>query len=1484
VKKQIKTLLLILILILTFPSLSIAAENPDFNDLETVLDTFADSRKTRDLKEHGAVENKEAFTKTLEKNVYKPVDDAVIKHLEQMPEYAGKRMVTHDFRTPGKDGASVNTDRDVRVLVEVELDRWIEVPVNKWEDVYYKEFAQKTGMKVDDTTPPDAIKKHASKYRQLPTDRFHMEAGADYSDVGTIKVFEVNGQTKVVSTPNVVRTKKGFTRLKDPEGLAKMYLEKADEQYRQAKDIEQQMKDGGLSNDEMKILHDKLEMHEIEGTVQLKKGVETLEALREGYKKQGYDVGKLPDTFEKAITEIKKVDGTSSTDIKKLKADISALEPNFIKDLGDVNKKVSSQIESLKIVKKKASRFKAPDISLEKAGKAAGIAGDILSIKDALDKAEQGSHLFINFDKKDSDSEKAIKTITLAAIELSPIPVIDAMERGWQVDEEEQKYLKDMMERGEYGDWKTHPVTSMARVSTKIIYRTVSSMTIDPLISGKTAVKEGKAAVKDITNNFIADFTRQESAELQKLKFDAFVERSEKFELSEPDLFVNRGLYFGHVIPGDKLDFFSNKNETWTSDYILQWELVTPEGKVIKIKETPASEENAGNLNFTVPELSFGEYKVILRSFERSSGLQAGFTERSFKMNAKTDLGQLKATLGTHDGEPVKDEVSTGDAVVFTAAKLGEWSSLYKVEWLVDGERYKKESATSDDSNRFILKTDDLKPGIHSVAVRMLMETPFGTSIAAHQKYDLKIEKYRPELSPFKLAGYIEKETLVPLDNTDVQNTDILRFTAKLKPVKSREPIVTTLFWQVYDGNGAPLGGLSKQVALSEIDPEKEYTFRFRADNFSDGKYFVALTHQFVSDPENRLQASKSFRVQDTIKIVKAFVTSNRASMQPKDIFYPDQDPIFMLYYDLAPEIQSASVIMSIMKNGQLLKSEGMKLSASGTPPFHAEFAIPDGLAGFKGNDTGLFRAEITDSSNNRKNISREFKVVDYSAELIIPQALESGQTGQFSIKVPDRFIQPYSVVLNPGSGLSLGHNPGKLNGTITGIADKADKSMSFNVQVTDAVGRVARAENSIKIKAKKDSIASDIKESENLSAVIGPGESRDVHQRGKDRWHETVKQFIAQIPPCLQGEFSNWAWGELIKLGDDRARQEYIGNLNLAQVETDRAGVFAHTGGFWADDLAKKPYNKCSAQWIENMRDAGFITYSKAWNALNSMWKNAKYDGTFPGPRSEAEARARKQAWDKQISVGTLKEVPVNPAASQSAFTQRPQRPQRPGPSVNAASLGQSRAKEIVDAIMRDIPTCMGDRSTIRRRFETDMNRQINALGGLSAAEFQKTKAQLLTGAAKNNLNMLKEGGFDSCEREWLSNYQRSGLLSSGEINKAVQEEERYYVVFTLEGDKGRDWVTPTSWDVVARKPITGLFDRFPKKYATKGYAYKRWVVAVGPVSRKKAEMYCDKARQGKVVITANYTPWLPTGNGTGYEMNEGEYIAKSIGVVGGF
>jgi hypothetical protein len=393
---------------------------------------------------------------------------------------------------------------------------------------------------------------------------------------------------------------------------------------------------------------------------------------------------------------------------------------------------------------------------------------------------------------------------------------------------------------------------------------------------------------------------------------------------------------------------------------------------------------------------------------------------------------------------------------------------MYEVEWLVDGDRYRKVPATIEDSNRFILKTDDLKSGVHSVAVRMFMTTSFDIAIVAHHKYDLKIKEYRVEISPFEVSGFVEKETLVPLDNAAVQNTDILRFTAKLKPVKSREPVVSSLFWQVYAGNGAPIGGLNKQVSPGEIDPEKEYTFRFRADNFSEGKYFVALTHQLASDPENRFQARAEFTLKEKIKINRALITDSKEKMTPKTIFHPGEPMLFYVYYDLDDSVKQVSISLSAQKKGgQVIDSAAVNRPKPGeSRPYRVGFTIADGSV--VSGEEGTFSAVITDAAGSSKSVSSPFSVVDYKAVIDMPETIASGKAETFTISLPGQFKGPYKVTLTPGNGLGLGHTSGKLTGTITGIASNSDLSVELKVRITDAGGKVAEGSRLVTIKAVK--------------------------------------------------------------------------------------------------------------------------------------------------------------------------------------------------------------------------------------------------------------------------------------------------------------------------------------------------------------------------------------------------------------------------------
>ncbi|WP_022668159.1 ankyrin repeat domain-containing protein [Desulfospira joergensenii] len=1052
----------------------------DFNDLSQVLETFSDSRKTRDLKEFGSQADKAAFTQTIENKVYKPVDRAVINHISQLPEYAGKRILTHDFRTPGKDSTAVNTDRDVRVLVEVEMDRWIEVPVKHWEDVYYKEFARHTGMAVDAATPREAVRQHAETFRQLPTDRFHMEASADFSDVGTIRAFEVNGKTKVLSCPNVVRAKKGFTRLKDPEGLARMYFEKADEQFRRARDMERQL--AAADPERAAVLKDRIEMFEIEGAVQLKKGVQSLDALREGYKEQGLDTGRIPKDLASAMDKIREVDGTSRTDIKKLRADIAGLKSKEINSLTDITHKVSGQIESLKLAQKAKAdpRFKAK-LSLAGAGQAAGIAGDLLSIKAALDSARQGNHLFINFDAKDTAGEKALKTLALAAIELSPIPVVEALDRGWQVADEEKDYTETLMAHGEYGDWRTHPVTRMARISTKVVYRTATAMTLDPLIAGKTAVEEGIKTTSDISDNLMASFSREASLDLQAEKLDRFQVRSRKVDLSAISFMVNqRPMGSGDVIlsPEDDVVLTTRKTSSWTEDYRARWEIIAPDKTVTRLKEAPAESENANRAAFEVGEFPLGTYQAVLRFFEAGSGLQADFIQTAFKMSEETGLGELSISRKIENGQDLKldpppKNLPLGEALLFQAVRKGDWPGTVQVEWLVNGRRYKYTGANDPNANTLTLDTTDLQPGPCKVAVR-LFDSAAPDKIVAHQALAFSLEAQATDLTSFTVKGFRERDnTLSPVKGLAIQNGDILRFTADV-PLPRKASTLTRLVWQVYDAKGRPVPGLTRETSQPADKEQIQSVFRFRPDQFADGGYVVALTHHLVSDPDVRVQARAEFQVREAIRITKALTTDNKKTLAPKTVFHPGQRPLFYVYYDLDPAIKEVTIRLSVKKkNGQVLDSATVTRPKEGaTPPYRIGFTIPD--KAFAVGDGGVFTAEIATADGTARSVSREFSLAHFPARIRLPNSLASGRPGTFTIELPKDFEAPYKVSMTPGSGLSLGLQPGKLTGTITGIATNGNLKASVKATVTDAAGRMAVGRTSLVIKgAKLISVAS---------------------------------------------------------------------------------------------------------------------------------------------------------------------------------------------------------------------------------------------------------------------------------------------------------------------------------------------------------------------------------------------------------------------------
>ena len=114
--------------------------------LTDVLEVQKNPHQVRALKQSGSLSTQEAFSNnTLRNEVYKPHDQMVLERLrESSPELADKKLVIHDFRTPGKTANPINTDRDFRVLTQNADGKSVEVPKTKWEQHSNDAFAELT--------------------------------------------------------------------------------------------------------------------------------------------------------------------------------------------------------------------------------------------------------------------------------------------------------------------------------------------------------------------------------------------------------------------------------------------------------------------------------------------------------------------------------------------------------------------------------------------------------------------------------------------------------------------------------------------------------------------------------------------------------------------------------------------------------------------------------------------------------------------------------------------------------------------------------------------------------------------------------------------------------------------------------------------------------------------------------------------------------------------------------------------------------------------------------------------------------------------------------------------------------------------------------------------------------------------------------------------------------------------------------------------
>ena len=291
-------------------------------DPKKLLEIMRDPAKVRTIQNHGTKEMKEIFNRSRNK-IYTEHDARLKEYITKEYKLNPDEIKIDEFRTPGKGGNSVNTDRDYRVLRKVKSadgsEKWIELQKDNWLEESYKIFGQVTDK-------PDGLSdlEWAEAHQQRGTDRFDAEASKDYSD----HVFNPETNEIDINESNITKVKEGKTTLYDAAETGDMYKNK----------VVDAMKSG----------------HESEAFAQAKKGANTLRDVRSGYKDgMNLDIKDLPPNLEKAMEVIDKakVDvNATGAHLKRLNDELKSLDYS---DVSEVSKDISKAFNDLKEFDKK---------------------------------------------------------------------------------------------------------------------------------------------------------------------------------------------------------------------------------------------------------------------------------------------------------------------------------------------------------------------------------------------------------------------------------------------------------------------------------------------------------------------------------------------------------------------------------------------------------------------------------------------------------------------------------------------------------------------------------------------------------------------------------------------------------------------------------------------------------------------------------------------------------------------------------------------------------------------------------------------------------------------------------------------------------------------------------------------------------------------------------------------------------------------------
>ena len=1031
----------------------------DLNNRNDVLKLQEDSRWVRELNKRGTEVQKKVFQDTLGAMQQKANDaavEALQNHYKNDPRFEGVTFTHDEIRTPGADesaGIKINTDYDVRFGYRDSRGNFIEVGRKVAEDAFYKSWSQQTGG-----PPADADLKahmhHAEKSRFLVTDRFHMEAPKDFTDQNRTAV------------SNFFKVKEGEAKLLDPEDFGRVYHEKADEQFRQARAIEQKLKnDSSLTPKQRTDLVEKMKSHQAEGVMQARKGIEKLYASRASYASQGYIVGKIPDSLRSQMDAVLRFEGTKSDDVDAMMKLLGGA------DMADgFNQKLSSQIESLKWSKKNPSPPKSSRLATQlKVGSAAGMLGDVLSIEQRLKQAEQGSNWFLNFEEGDSEAEKKAKAVAIAAAELLPHGPMDLLDRGFAVDEQIKSIIQLRVEQGK-------PISNAeigALIFGGTMVETTKKFIVDPLKPIAELTKEiFWDSPRDALDRMKAASNRQASEDLARETHTAALAFQNMIDLGaiEATRIHAQGSSrhsSGFVVSAeDSLMLEIAGNPQWDNGLMAKWAIKDAKNKVIVSSEAKAAGDPSSlrlQLASTfLKRLSPGQYTVQVNVSDPVSGRTA-YERHKFEIPEYFDISEIHIMRIDENNQPitptlgqsVASDYVRGDGVMVAIEVQGTVSEDYLLEWFVNGELWKSNPSTTPTAAFMKMTMSELGPV--KIDVRAIDSDGGSNSFLAFRTMTVNVQSHRAKPFELQLArGAKDGPTL----SEPARQGERLFFSAEIPMMGSEKVKVPGgLFWRLFDASGNPVPQADRKYMTNERGGTASKGYEYRIGNLPDGEYTMTLSHYPNNDPSLGYRASKTFSVFVPVAITGIWVTNKKGDTTHHPNLKTGDESFLYVTFDMGKGIDSVHKRLQIKRagSGEILGGgEGEHYRKGETKAQRAAIGLPRNT--FKAGDKLIFETVLTAADQPAVRREVEFYVDRYDFSMYAPTTVTAGEEKMIRFSVPPEFRPPYSFDIR-GNGLSVsGFSGSSTKGTIRArsSAFSSRGNTTLVAKVTDADGRIS--------------------------------------------------------------------------------------------------------------------------------------------------------------------------------------------------------------------------------------------------------------------------------------------------------------------------------------------------------------------------------------------------------------------------------------------